>query len=92
MGSGAEKTIAALAIRLALISITNLPKSELFILDEPATALDQEHMEGFIRLLDMIKSQFKTVLIISHLEVLKDAVDMTIDIEKKKGYARVNLK
>ncbi len=63
MGSGAEKTIASMAIRLALISVTNLPKSELFILDEPATALDEEHMEGFIRLLQMIKRQFKTVLV-----------------------------
>lgn len=92
MGSGAEKTIAAMAIRLGLISITNLPKSELFILDEPATALDQEHMEGFIRLLDMIKSQFKTVLLISHLEALKDTVDTTIDIERDDGFAKVFMK
>ena len=91
MGSGAEKTIAAMAIRLALISITNLPKSELFILDEPATALDQEHMEGFIRLLEMIKTKFKTVLIISHLDSLKDCVDMTIDIDKVGGYAKVKV-
>lgn len=91
MGSGAEKTIASMAIRLALISITNLPKSELFILDEPATALDAEHMDGFIRLLQMIKSQFKTVLLISHLESLKDIVDMTIDITKKDGYAHVKI-
>ena len=91
MGSGAEKTIASMAIRLALISITNLPKSELFILDEPATALDEEHMEGFIRLLQMIKSQFKTVLLISHLESLKDIVDMTIDIQKKDNYAHVKI-
>ena len=92
MGSGAEKTIAAMAIRLALISITNLPKSELFILDEPATALDQEHMEGFTRLLEMIKTKFKTVLLISHLDVLKDCVDTTIDIEKIGGYAKVSIK
>ena len=91
MGSGAEKTIASMAIRLALISITNLPKSELFILDEPATALDQDHMEGFIRLLQMIKSQFKTVLLISHLESLKDIVDMTIDIQKIDGFAKVKV-
>ena len=91
MGSGAEKTIAAMAIRLALISITNLPKSELFILDEPATALDQEHMEGFIRLLDMIKNQFKTVILISHLDSLKDVVDMTIDIQKDGSYAKVRI-
>jgi DNA repair exonuclease SbcCD ATPase subunit len=91
MGSGAEKTIAAMAIRLALISITNLPKSELFILDEPATALDQEHMEGFIRLLDMIKNQFKTVVLISHLDSLKDVVDMTIDIQRDGSYAKVRI-
>jgi DNA repair exonuclease SbcCD ATPase subunit/predicted phosphodiesterase len=91
MGSGAEKTIASMAIRLAMIAITNLPKSELFILDEPATALDQEHMEGFTRLLQMIKNQFKTVLLISHLDHLKDVVDMTIDIDKINGYAKVNI-
>ncbi len=91
MGSGAEKTIASMAIRLAMIAITNLPKSELFILDEPATALDQEHMAGFTRLLHMIKNQFKTVLIISHLDHLKDVVDMTIDIDKIDGYAKVNI-
>jgi DNA repair exonuclease SbcCD ATPase subunit len=90
MGSGAEKTIAAMAIRLALIEITNLPKSTLFIMDEPATALDQEHMEGFVRLIDMIKDKFKTVLLISHLDVLKDCVDKTIDIQKVNGYAKVN--
>jgi DNA repair exonuclease SbcCD ATPase subunit/predicted phosphodiesterase len=90
MGSGAEKTIAAMAIRLALIEITNLPKSTVFIMDEPATALDQEHMEGFIRLIDMIKDKFKTVLLISHLDVLKDCVDKTIDIQKVGGYAKVN--
>ena len=91
MGSGAEKTIASMAIRLALISVTNLPKSELFILDEPATALDEEHMEGFIRLLQMIKRQFKTVLLTSHLESLKDIVDKTIDIQKVDGYAKVKI-
>ena len=90
MGSGAEKTIAAMAIRLALIEITNLPKSTIFIMDEPATALDQEHMEGFVRLIDMIKDKFKTVLLISHLDVLKDCVDKTIDIQKVGGYAKVN--
>ena len=91
MGSGAEKTIAAMAIRLALISITNLPKSTMFIMDEPATALDQEHMEGFIRLMEMIKTKFKTVLIISHLDALKDCVDMTIDIDKVGGFAKINI-
>jgi DNA repair exonuclease SbcCD ATPase subunit len=90
MASGAEKTMAAMAIRLALLSVSSLPKSDLFILDEPGTALDEENMEGFIRILELIKVYFKNVLLISHLDSLKDCVDMQIVIEKKKGYAKVN--
>tara|TARA_R100000458_G_C8101350_1_gene127901 strand:- start:110 stop:562 length:453 start_codon:yes stop_codon:yes gene_type:complete len=92
LGSGAEKTIAAMAIRLALIKVSTLPVGDVFILDEPATALDEEHMEGFTRLLDTMKSEFKTVLIISHLDALKDIVDQQIVIEKdSRGYAHVTL-
>jgi len=90
MASGAEKTMSAMAIRLALLSVSSLPKSDLFILDEPGTALDEENMEGFIRILELIKVYFKNVLLISHLDSLKDCVDMQIVIEKKAGYARVN--
>ena len=90
LGSGSEKTIAAMAIRLALLNVSSLPKPDLFILDEPATALDEENMEGFIRILDMVKSYFKTVLLISHLDTLKDCADMTIEIEKKGNFAYVN--
>ncbi len=90
MASGAEKTMGAMAIRLALLSVSSLPKSDLFILDEPGTALDEENMEGFIRILELIKVYFKNVLLISHLDSLKDCVDMQIVIEKKLGYARVN--
>jgi len=90
MASGAEKTMGAMAIRLALLSVSSLPKADLFILDEPGTALDEENMEGFIRILELIKVYFKNVLLISHLDSLKDCVDMQIVIEKKSGYARVN--
>ena len=91
MGSGAEKTIAAMGIRLALLSVSSLPKSDIFILDEPGTALDEENMQGFIDILSLIKSYFKTVLLISHLDSLKDCVDMQITIEKKDGFAQVSV-
>jgi DNA repair exonuclease SbcCD ATPase subunit/DNA repair exonuclease SbcCD nuclease subunit len=91
MGSGAEKTIASMAIRLAFLTVSSLPKSDLFILDEPGTALDEENMEGFVRILDMVKGYFKTVLLISHLDSLKDCVDMQINIERKSGFAHVNI-
>lgn len=90
MASGAEKTMAAMAIRLSLLSVSSLPTSDTFILDEPGTALDEENMEGFIRILELVKVYFKNVLLISHLDSLKDCVDMQIVIDKKDGFARVN--
>ncbi|MCW4031009.1 MAG: metallophosphoesterase family protein [Candidatus Bathyarchaeota archaeon] len=90
MASGAEKTIAAMAIRLALTKIGNLPTSDVFILDEPATALDADNMDGFISILEMLKSQFKTVILISHLDALKECVDSEITIEKRGGFAHVD--
>lgn len=89
LGSGAEKTIAAMAIRLALLRVSTLPKGDIFVLDEPGTALDAENMEGFVRILEMIKTQFKTVLLISHLDTLKDIVDKQIIIDKEDGYAKI---
>ena len=89
MGSGAEKTVAAMAIRLALLSVSSLPKGNIFILDEPGTALDAENMEGFVRILQLIKMYFKTVILISHVDSLKDVVDVEITIDKTRGYASV---
>ncbi len=90
MGSGAEKSLASIAIRLAFLNVTSLPKSDIFIMDEPGTALDNDNLAGFIRILELIKGYFKTVLLISHLDALKDAVDMQINIDRQGGFAYVN--
>jgi len=91
LGSGAEKSIASIAIRLALIKTSSLPVGDIVILDEPATSLDEENMEGFTRILDILKTSFKTVIIISHLDALKDVVDKQITINKIDGFAKVNI-
>jgi exonuclease SbcC len=91
MGSGAEKTIASMAIRLSLLHVSNLPTPNVFIMDEPATALDAENMEGFVRILDMVKNYYKIVILISHVDALKDCVDHIINVEKEEGYAKVNV-
>jgi len=91
MGSGAEKSIAAMAIRLSLLQVSNLPRSNIMILDEPGTALDSENMEGFIRILDMIKNYYDTVLLISHMDALKDVADQIITIDNKDGFAYITI-
>jgi DNA repair exonuclease SbcCD ATPase subunit len=87
--SGAEKIIAALAIRNSFLKVSNLPRASTLVLDEP-TGFDEAVMEGFIKMLDALKQEFDQILLISHLDSLKEIVDMEIVIEKKEKYAYVN--
>ena len=79
-GSGMEKMMASLAIRVALINITSLPKSDILIIDEGFGALDDSNIEACTRLLDSLKHWFKSIFIISHVDAVKDSVDNVLDI------------
>lgn len=87
--SGAEKSLASFAIRFALINVTNLPKSDLLIMDEPASEFDDDIKASFESMLNTIRQWFKTILIISHIDSIKDVVDQEIVIENKNGFAQV---
>jgi DNA repair exonuclease SbcCD ATPase subunit len=88
--SGMEKMISSMAIRVGLINISNLPKSNIFIIDEGFGALDDTNIESCVRLLESFKKFFKTILIISHVDAIKDVVDDNLNIESdgKDSYVR----
>lgn len=83
-GSGMEKMISSIAIRVALINISSLPKSDIFIIDEGFGALDETNLEACSRLLQSLKKWFKTIMIISHVDAIKDIVDDTLEITTKE--------
>jgi len=88
-GSGAEKTLAAMAIRIAILSVSNMPKCNVLILDEPGSSLDEDHLESFSRIIEMLKGYFDICMIITHVGSLKDIVDREILIDKVDGFARI---
>ena len=79
-----------MSIRLALLNVTAMPNGDVFILDEPGTDLDEDNMEGIIRILDLVKSYYKNVLLITHLDSLKDCVNQQVSIDKTDGMDYVN--
>ena len=87
--SGMEKMMASLAIRVALINVSSLPKTDLLIIDEGFGALDEMNVEACNRLLDSLKKWFKNILVISHIDAVKDAVDNVLDITSKGKDAQV---
>jgi len=83
LGSGMEKMMASLAIRVALINVSTLPKTNMLIIDEGFGALDETNLEACGKLLHSLKKWFKNILVISHIDAIKDIVDNTIDITRK---------
>ena len=81
--------MASLAIRVALINMSSLPKSNIFIIDEGFGALDDTNLEACSRLLRSLKKHFNQILIISHVDAIKDAVDNFVEINWIDGGASV---
>jgi len=90
--SGMEKMLSAMAIRVALTNVSQLSKPDVFIVDEGFGALDASNIEACNRLLESLKKWFKCILIISHIDAVKDAVDNMIEIERVNQDARIKQK
>lgn len=89
LGSGMEKTIASIAIRVALINVSSLPKTDMFIIDEAFGPMDPANVEACNRLLISLKRYFKTIVVITHVEGVKDVADHIIEVNKVEKDARV---
>lgn len=89
VASGMEKMIASLAIRVALINVSSLSKPDVLIIDEGFGSLDDVNVEACNRLLTSLKKWFKSILIISHVDGVKDVVDNVIDITRNGKDAKV---
>ena len=87
--SGMEKMMASLAIRVALINVSSLPKTDLLIIDEGFGALDDMNVESCNRLLKSLKRWFKNIIVISHVDGVKDVVDNVIDVSKRGKDSKV---
>jgi DNA repair exonuclease SbcCD ATPase subunit len=89
LASGMEKMMSSIAIRVALINVSSLPKTDMFILDEGFGVLDDAGIEACNRMLTLLKRYFKTVMLISHVEGVKDTVDTVLEITKNEKDAKV---
>jgi DNA repair exonuclease SbcCD ATPase subunit/DNA repair exonuclease SbcCD nuclease subunit len=78
--SGMEKMMSSLAIRTALVRVSSLPKCDTLIIDEGFGALDASNVEACTALLRSLTKTFRLILIISHIDTVRDVVDNVIEI------------
>ena len=90
LSSGMERFISSLAIRVGLINVSNLPRSNFLAIDEGWGTMDSDNLNSVYSLFQYLKSQFQFTLIVSHIDSMRDAVDTLLEIKKEKDYSNIN--
>ena len=89
LSSGMEKFISSLAIRTALIQVSSLPRPNFIAIDEGLGVLDPTVMANFSLFMEYLKTQFEFVILISHIDSVRDMVDNHIEIKKENGFSKI---
>ena len=87
--SGMERFISSLAIRIALINVSALPRPNFIAIDEGWGSLDQEHIASVINLFEYFRTKFDFSIIISHVDTMRDMVDNLIEVNKINQYSQI---
>ena len=90
LSSGMERFISSLAIRVSLINVSNLPRSNFLAIDEGWGTMDSDNINSVYSLFQYLKSQFKFALIVSHIDSMRDAVDTLLEVKKEGSFSNIN--
>lgn len=89
MCSGMERFISSIAMRVALINVSSLPRSNFLAIDEGWGSLDGDNISSVFNLFTYLKGQFEFILVISHLDIMRDMVDEIIEIQPDAGFSKI---
>jgi len=89
MASGMERLLINFSIRYALIAISNLNRPNVWIIDEGFGVLDSENLYSVSKFFENTREIFENIIIITHIEELKDVANWVFNIEKKDGISYV---
>ena len=87
--SGAERFISSMAIRTALNECSNLVRCNFLAIDEGMGTLDATNLSMIPTLFTILKHHYDFIIVVSHLDSIRDAVDKTIEISHEGGFAKV---
>ena len=89
LSSGMERFVSSLAIRIGLINVSTLPRPNFIIVDEGFGALDSDNIANMQGAFQYLRTQFDFTMIITHLDTIKDYMDILIPIEVNNGISKV---
>lgn len=90
--SGYEETMASLALRSALATVSSFAKPNLLVLDEIFGATGSSHYDDIRELLNRIMKNHDFVLDITHNEMITDWHNQIIEVVKENNISKVTVK
>jgi exonuclease SbcC len=94
MFSGGEAFRVNFAIRLALSEVLARRKGarlQTLIIDEGFGSQDSQGRQRLVEAIKQVQSDFAKILVITHLEELKDAFPTRIEVEKTGGSSTIRV-
>jgi DNA repair exonuclease SbcCD ATPase subunit len=79
---GMEMFIINIGFKISLSALSLLPKNKLLIIDEGVSVLDKQHIEQFDKIILFLNQHYENVILISHIDSLKDFISNYIHINK----------
>jgi len=79
---GMEHFIINISLKITLSKLSILPKCDLLIIDEGVSVLDKSHIDKFHIIAQFLKTNYKNIIIISHIDAIKDFIAQFITINK----------
>jgi DNA repair exonuclease SbcCD ATPase subunit len=90
-GSGFEKTVSSLALRMVMTKISCLPKPNIIVFDEVFNKVANENLELVGTLFEKAKEMFPNIFLISHNDVVKDWANNIITVNKENDVSSLNM-
>lgn len=91
-GSGFELTAAALALRAVLADMSTIPRCNTLVLDEVWGRVSKENYENMKNLITKIAQSYDTMILISHLDEIRDWCQNHIVVRKENNVSTLLLR
>lgn len=86
---GMENFITEISFKIVLSKIMEMNRGNIIIIDEGVSALDREQMSKIDDLFNFINGHYEYILLMSHIEEIKDKVNNKIYIKKENGLSKI---
>ena len=90
-GSGLEKTLGSLALRVVLSRISSLPKPNIIVFDEVLGKVANENLELVGNFFQKCSEMFDNIFLITHNPLVKDWSNNVVTIEKVNNISSLTL-